>query len=135
MPSAIRPQFVLTLRKTTGLLLRVTGIRHSESLIIPKLGFVYMRISSKSRKLLVTAVAIGTLAAVAGRLLWRPALGTPEFYLEKANEMAFNNAWIPAAPLYRWLKTGSSRAAISRGRSTPKSVRFQPLWRADLSPI
>ncbi len=94
-----------------------------------------MRISFKSRKFLFAAVAIG-LAIVAGRALWRPAAGTPEFYLAKADEMAFNNAWIPAAPLYKMAQNGFrargdiTRALYAEVSQIPAVMESRPL--ADL---
>lgn len=75
-----------------------------------------MTIFPKSRKLVIAAGAVASaiIIAVAVHVISRPAPGTPEFYLAKADEMAFNNNWMGAAPLYKAAQT----AFLARGDST-----------------
>ena len=60
-------------------------------------------IFAKSRIFLFLAAATtGVIGVGTGfHYLSRPVPGSPEFYLAKADEMAFNNNWIGAAPVYK----------------------------------
>ncbi len=66
---------------------------------------------------MLSVVAIGgVVGAITGfYYLSRPVPGTPEFYLARADEMAFNNNWIGAAPVYKTAQSGFAARGDVRG--------------------
>lgn len=67
-----------------------------------------MKTFFKSHKFIFAAGAIAAVAIVgiAISFVSRAGPGSAEFYLAKADEMAFNNNWMGAAPLYKTAQTG-----------------------------
>jgi CHAT domain-containing protein len=94
-----------------------------------------MKVFRKSRLFLFAlgAIAAAILVSVAVHVLSHPAFGTPEFYLAEADEMAFNNNWMGAAPLYKTAQTGFLRrgdtdhALYAEVSQIPATMESRPL--------
>jgi CHAT domain-containing protein len=82
----------------------------------------------------VTTVGIVSLtASIAIRIVTSPSPGSPEAYLAAADEMAVNNNWMGAAPLYRTAEArfrarkDSARALYAEVSQVPATMESRPL--------
>ena len=97
--------------------------------------FHRMRVLSKPRKFTIVAASFALLSMIAVAINWlsKPKFGSPTATLAEADQMAFNNNWISAAPLYQRaeeasLREGHAGAALyAQASQIPAIMGSRPL--------
>jgi len=94
-----------------------------------------MKLSRKAR-IIGSILAVGTVSlagSIAIHIVTSPSPGSPEAYLARADEMAFNNNWMGAAPFYRRAESGfrarkdSARILYAEVSQVPATMESRPL--------